>query len=713
MKMSQLLESMTLKEKIGQLLQLAPFFFKHTLKGEVTGHMEDLGISAEDIFLAGSVLGIGGAKEMKELQTTYLAQSRHLIPLLFMADIIHGYRTIFPVPLALAGSFNTELVEATARTAAKEASVSGVHVTFSPMVDLVRDPRWGRVMESGGEDPFLNAVMAKAYVRGYQGDSLNNPFNVASCVKHFAAYGAPEGGRDYNTVDLSKRALYEWYLPAYEAALEEGAHMVMTAFNVVDGVPATGNQTLLKKLLREDWRFEGVIISDYSAVEEMIDHGYSADQKEAARQAIEATLDIEMMSACYIKHLEALVQEGRVDVTLIDEAVTRIVTLKEKLGLFENPFKTADETKEKTIHLAPEHRLLAKQAALESIVLLENDGVLPLNQACKIALIGPYAEERSILGPWSWQGRLDEAITLAEGLASQVFSEQMMIHQGCTLDGEIGDLEETIMIVQQADVCVLALGEPSHFSGEGGSRTNIKLPQEQERLALEVMATGTPTVLVLFNGRPLEIEHLTTQANAVLEAWFPGTEGGSALAEILFGHVNPSGKLPMSFPRNVGQIPVYYNHLNTGRPIKRSMYYRYESHYLDCSNEPLYPFGYGLSYSHFTLTDFSSPKHAKIGDPIQVSVTLTNQSERTGSTVVQLYVRDLSASVVRPVKELKAFKKVTLLPGEINTITLVLKAEAFSFYNQELRLVVEPGLFDLMVGLDSKSVLVKRLALTD
>lgn len=708
----KLLQSMTLKEKIGQLVQLAPFFFKDSAKGIVTGPMEWLGIKDSDVWNAGSVLGTAGAEETIEIQKMYLERNQKKIPLMFMADIIHGYRTIFPIPLALGCTWDEKLVEKAARVSAIEASAGGVHVTFSPMVDLVRDPRWGRVMESTGEDPYLNSVMARAFVRGYQGDDISKEGNIASCVKHFAAYGAVEGGREYNTVDISERMLREFYLPAYKAAIDEGCKMVMTSFNTVNSIPSSGNKWLLRGILRGEWGFDGVTISDWGAIKELIPHGVAEDEKEAAEKAIKAGADIDMMTGCYAKNLEKLVKEGKVDEKLIDEAVYRILKLKEELGLFENPFKGADKEKEKQIVLCDEHRRIAREVAAASVVLLKNQDVLPFDKNIrKLAIIGPYSDEHAILGPWSWQGKWEESVSLKEGIANKIGESKVLVAKGCEIEGESDSqfkksLRQALKAANEADIIVLALGEHYDMSGEARSRAFITLPGRQEELAREIIKLGKPTVVVLFNGRPLEIRELYNIAPAILEAWFPGTEGGNAIADILFGDKNPSAKLTMSFPYTVGQIPVYYNHFNTGRPKpSEDSTERFCSHYIDIPNAPLLPFGFGLSYTEFKYSKVKLDKKVLTQDSvIKASVKVKNVGRYPGDEIVQLYIRDMVASVVRPVKELKGFKKIHLEVGEEKEVVFEIREEMLRFHNENMEYVSEKGKFQLMIGPNSKDV---------
>lgn len=711
----KILETMTLKEKMGQLLQLSPFFFKEDAIGEITGPMEELGVTEEDIRNAGSVLGIGGAKEAIEIQKIYLENSEKKIPLIIMADIVHGYKTIFPIPLAIGCSWNESIAEKVAEISAVEASVAGIHLTFSPMVDLVRDARWGRVMESTGEDPYLNSIFAGAFVRGYQGDDISKDANIAACVKHFAAYGAAEGGRDYNTVDISERMLREYYLPAYKAAIDEGCKTIMTSFNVVDSVPSSANTWLMRDVLRNEWGFDGVVISDWGAVNELISHGVAEDKKEAAEKAIKAGVDIEMMTSCYVQHLEELLEEKSINVEIINEAVLRILKLKEELGLFENPYKGANAEKEAKLLLCDEHRKAAREVAAASMVLLKNNSVLPFNKDVKkIAIIGPFADNHEILGGWSWDGKIEETVSLKEGIVNKIGKGKVMVSKGCDiLGGSDKEIKEALNIAKDADVVILALGEHFNMSGEGGSRAFINLPGRQEQLANEIIKLGKPTALVLFNGRPLEIKDLYDNAPAILEAWFPGTEGGNAIADILFGDKNPGARLSMSFPYTVGQIPVYYNDFNTGRPKPfEECDERYCTHYLDIPNAPLLPFGFGLSYSKFEYTDFVlDSENLTIDSSIYVGIKIKNVSSIAGEETVQLYIRDVSGSVIRPVKELKSFKRVHLEAGEESEIVFEIKEDMLRFYNSDLEFKSEKGKFTAMVGPNSRDLQVLNFEL--
>ncbi|WP_404429207.1 beta-glucosidase BglX [Sutcliffiella horikoshii] len=713
--MESLLEQLTLEEKIAQLMQLATFFYKGAAgDGEITGPLEDMGISNDVVQNSGSVLGASGAWEVANIQREHLAENRLGIPLLMMADIVHGFKTIFPVPLAIGCSWDTELAEKSAEIAAKEASVSGVHVTFAPMVDLVRDPRWGRVMESTGEDPYLNSVFAKAFVRGFQGEDLtNDTHRVAACVKHFAAYGAPEGGRDYNTVNMSERQLRESYLPAYKAALDEGCQMVMTAFNTVDGIPASGNKKLMRDLLREEWGFDGVMISDWGAVKELIPHGVAEDEREAALKGLEAGVDIEMMTACYAKNLQDLVESGELSEALIDESVLRILNLKNKLGLFENPYRGTSEELEKEVIMSEEHRQVAKELAIKSSVLLKNDQVLPLNKEQKLALIGPFAKNGDVLGPWSWQGSKEAAVQVYEGLLAKTSEANLSVAQGSDVEKITEEqLIQAVETAKEADVIVLALGEASEMSGEGGCRADIRLPEAQLKLVAKIKELGKPVVTVLFNGRPLDLHGVIAESDALLEAWYPGTEAGSAIADLLFGEANPSGRLTMSFPYSVGQVPVYYNSFNTGRPQGENKQERYVTHYLDIPNEPLLPFGYGLSYTTFDYSDMNLSADSLTEDSsIDVTVNVTNTGERTGEETVQFYIRDLSGEIVRPLKELKGYEKVWLEPGETKQVIFTITEDQLRYYHSDLTFKSDKGKFHAMIGPNSNELTIKKFVL--
>lgn len=712
--LKQLLSKMTREEKIGQMVQLAGEFYKKE-DSENTGPMHEMNMTPEKMATIGSVLGVSGADTLITIQKEHLAKSRLGIPLLFMADVIHGYRTIFPVPLGMASTWDPDLIEESATIAAKEAAVSGLHVTFSPMVDLVRDARWGRVMESTGEDPYLNQLYARAFVRGYQGKDLAmDKLRVAACIKHFAGYGAPIAGREYNTVELSKRTLKEMYLPAYQAGIEEGSKLVMTSFNSLDGVPATANKPLMRDVLRKELGFEGVLISDWASVGEMIPHGIAENLKEAGGLAITAGVDIEMMTGAYLNHLNELIDEGEIGEELINEAVWRILTLKNDLGLFESPYRGANSAAEKTTVFSQEHRAKARGIAEESIVLLKNkDQTLPLNIHQKVALIVPEGQAKDVLGAWSWKGQQSESVSLYEGLLQHISKEAIVLK---TIDCSIKETpKDWLTDLNDVDVIIAAFGESSYMSGEGASRSNIKLPSEQIQLIKNLRTLNKPIILTLVNGRPLDLTDSVDEVASIIETWFPGTEAGSAVANVLYGKKNPSGKLTMSFPKAVGQVPLYYNQDNTGRPLTAfNQEDKYLSRYLDVDNSPLFPFGYGLSYTRFDYSpmQISVTKSAKSqDDEVKLALTIKNSGELAGAEVVQLYSRDKVGKVVRPIKELKRFKKIFLEPGESMDVAFSLKKEDFKYIHQDLTVSVESGEFDLMVGSNSEDVEIKTVYL--
>lgn len=702
--LTALLSEMTIEEKIDQLLQLAAAFYSDKAE-EKTGPMSDLGLTQENINNAGTTLGVSGAKEAIRVQKDYIKNNRLQIPTILMADIIHGFRTIFPIPLALGSSWDLKAAEQMAEVSAKEAAVSGLHVTFSPMVDLVRDPRWGRVMESTGEDAYLNGKFAEAFVKGYQGDDLTNDVNrVAACVKHFAAYGAAIGGRDYNTVNMSERQLRESYLPGYKAALDAGAKLVMTSFNTVDGIPATANRWLFRDVLRKEFGFEGVVISDWGAIIEIIAHGAAQDEKHAAELAIKAGVDIEMMTTCYTDHLQELIEEGTVDEALLDEAVLRILNLKNDLGLFENPYRGADEAAEAAVVLSEDHRMIAKDIAKKSMVLLKNEGILPFKKQETVAIVGPGAQSRDLLGAWSWQGKQEEVINLVEGakgIGAEIIYGTEAFDYFAPSEAAIA---EAVALVQKADKVVLALGEQEWMSGEAASRSDIRLPEAQRTL-FDTLKEHNPNIVVtLFNGRPLDLQAVD-QAQAILEAWFPGTEGGSALAELLWGEDSPSGRLSMSFPETVGQVPIYYNVDNTGRPYEKAPDEKYVSKYLDVSNYAKYPFGFGLSYSPITYTNLTiDTTQIDAQQTAYVSVTIQNDGHHSVTETVQLYVRDVVGEVVRPVKELKDFQQVTVAAGETKEVTFAINESQLRYVHSNQQLASDTGQFKIMVGPNSRNL---------
>src|SRR5690554_2451985 len=693
MNLNVLLKSLSLDEKIGQLMMVPPHLFIQSSDTELMGPLKALGISKADIFKTGSILGIGSAQEMIDVQTIYLEKSRHKIPLIFMADIIHGYETIFPVPLALAASFDDKVVYDAARISATEASTAGIHVTFAPMVDLVRDPRWGRVVESFGEDSYLAKRFAAAQVRGYQGDGVDKPENIAACVKHFAAYGLSEAGKDYNTVDLSRLNLFQNYLSGFKGAIDSGAKLVMTSFNIFEGMPATINKYLLQEVLRGSLNFKGTIISDYASLKETITHGVKSNEYEAAVAGVHAGLNIEMATALYIKNLKDAVKNGDIIEEQIDALVMDVLKLKKECGLFDNPYKGASIEKEKQLIHADVHLDKALSVAQESIVLLKNKDLLPINNQTKIALIGRYANNPNMNGPWSWHGSKHLNNTL-----SDVFKKDMnliYVNDGSNLDYEK---------LKAADVILIASGENEKDSGEAHSKANIKLPYNQEGFIKAVRdRTTQPIGLLLFNGRPLDLSNIVDDVDAIVECFFPGSMGAQAISNIILGKVNPSAKLTMSFPRSVGQIPVYYNHLPTGRPFHP--HGEYTSFYLDLDHTPLFPFGYGLSYCSFKYDNFRcSNNRLKMNETLIVSVDVTNRSNRIGKEVIQLYVHDHFAEVSRPLKQLIDFKKVSFNPYETKTIEFIVTKDNLQYYDGNLNLRVDSGTFSLMVGPNSNDL---------
>ena len=719
--LNELLLSLSFEEKVGQMVQLTGDFFSINESIMDTGPLKKLGLKSDfNQYNIGSVLNIIDDKNIYELQKNYLNQSSHKIPLLFMADIIYGYKSIFPIPLAQTCSWNFDLIEKSATIIAKECYESGIHVTFSPMVDVVRDPRWGRVMESPGEDVFLAKKYAEHMVKGIQGTSKTISKNhIAACVKHFAAYGAPIAGKEYNSVELSMPTLHNVYLPSYKTAIDAGAKLVMTAFNTLNGIPCTGNKWLNQKILREDYDFQGVLISDYAAIEELKYHGYTATDKESAEKAIESTVDIDMKTAVYANELQELANSNPKILALVDEATYRILELKNDLGLFENPYRGL--TKESKMKNIPnEHKLSMEELAGESIVLLKNNDQLPLKQK-KIGLIGPYSKEKSVLGFWAITGDEEDAYSLFDGLTEHSLENklewQIKTAVGTPLiqsedyykfgkyanrlktevQNEEELLTEALSVADESDVLIVALGESVYQSGEGGSRVNPTIPKHQVALLKELKKLDKPIILIVFSGRPLLLEEVLEDVDAVIYAWFPGTMSGKVLAKIISGSVNPSGRLSMTFPKVVGQIPICYSENSTGRPSdKTEPYHRFASRYLDESNDPLFPFGYGLSYSKVEYSSFQLDETEKI-----VSIQIKNKSEFATKEVAQLYIQDKAASIVRPTKELKAFEKVFLNPQELKTISFQLTDDLFTFFDSEGAEVLESGEFTLFIGENS------------
>lgn len=705
MDLQKLLEKMTLREKLMQLIQLPIRMLDTDEKGELTGPYQALQLSKEDLYSMGSVLNSFGGQKNIDLQNEYLSNSKHKIPLCIMQDVIHGYKTIYPIQLGLGASFNPEMVKQCSSMAAKEGSVDGTHVTFAPMVDLVRDARWGRVMESTGEDPYLNCVMAKAQVEGFQGDF--GKYKVAGCVKHLAAYGASESGLDYNTVDMSERTLREYYLPAYKAAVDAGVELVMTSFNTVDGIPSVGNEWLVNEVLRKEWGFKGVVISDFNAVKELITHGVAQDGKQATQMCIDATTDIEMSTTEYLKNTEDLIKEGKLKESQIDEAVLRVLELKDKLGLFENPYKDANPQLAQDIILCKEHRDLSRRMAEESAVLLKNNGILPFNKNVKsVAVIGPHANTGKINGFWSYCADPKNTTTVLQGLKDYLGEDKVKYAFGCSAvltDTDQSQIEEAVSLAKSCDAVILCIGEVETDSGEANSKSNIELTDLQYKLVEKVVKANPNTAVALFTGRPLAIVKLNEIVPAILNMWMPGTEGGPALANLIFGEVSPSGRLSMTFPASTGQCPIYYNHYNTGRPApNREITYGYCATYIDGPTYPLYPFGYGLTYSEFEYSPVTlSSDNMNIDGSITASVTVKNVGKVKAKEVIQMYIRDVSGSVVRPVKELKGFCKVELAPGESWQANFNIDAESLAFYGADLKRKAEKGKFYVFIGKDS------------
>jgi beta-glucosidase len=729
-KIESLLARMTLEEKLGQLQQLG---------GDVGGKAEAALLELARKGLLGSTLGVRGARNANELQRASVEESRLKIPLIFGFDVIHGYRTIFPIPLGEAASWDASVAERSAYVAATEARAAGVQWTFAPMVDVARDARWGRIAEGSGEDTYLGSQMARARVRGFQGSDYSAPDRVAACAKHFAAYGAAESGRDYNTTDMSEQRLREVYLPPFKAAVDAGVATLMSAFNDINGVPASGNRFTLTKILRDEWGFDGFVVSDYTSVEEMIAHGYASDGSEAARLSLTAGIDMEMVSRLYNRNGAELLRQGKLRMADVDEAVRRILRVKFRAGLFEHPY--VDETRESAVTLSAENRRAAREVAARSLVLLKNErGTLPLDKQLRtVAVVGPLADDpRAILGSWSGDGRPQDAVTLLQGIRAKVSPRTKVLYaKGLAIEdrGVTGNYDapppapssaggtnvasaaaleaarlattptsansiaEAVRVAREADAVVVAVGETAEMSGEAASRTSLDLPGRQLELLQAIQQTGKPYVVVLMNGRPLSINWVAENAPAILETWFSGTEGGASIADALFGDVNPGGHLPVTFPRTAGQEPFYYNRPSTGRPPSNE---KYTSKYLDAPNAPLYEFGYGLSYTTFRLSNLrlSAPRIKATGS-VEATVDVENTGRREGDEVVQLYIRDVSASRVRPVKELKGFRRVTLQPGERRTLSFTLTPAELGFYNQEIRFVVEPGTFKVMAGRSS------------
>lgn len=726
-----LMSKMTIEEKIGQLNLPGA--------GDITtgqAKSSDIGSKIKQ-GQVGGLFNIKGVDKIRDVQRIAVEESRLKIPLIFGMDVIHGYETVFPIPLGLAATWNMKAIEQSARIAAIEASADGIFWTFSPMVDISRDPRWGRVSEGNGEDPFLGGAIAKAMVRGYQGDNTySDNTHIMSCVKHYALYGAGEAGRDYNTVDMSRQRMMNEYMYPYKAAVEAGVGSAMASFNEVDGVPATANKWLMTDLLRKQWGFNGFVVTDYTGISEMIEHGIG-NLEEVSARALKAGIDMDMIAEGFTGTIAKSLKEGKVSQADIDKACRRILEAKYKLGLFKDPYKYMDSKRAKKEIYTNENRAIARKIASESFVLLKNEGnVLPLKKQGKIAVVGPLGNTRpNMLGTWSVAAKMDAPQTLIEGLQAiggkdvkivyakgsnltadaKLEADATMFERGLNRDNRSKEelLNEALAASKDADVIVAALGESSEFSGESSSRTNIDIPDVQKELLAELVKTGKPVVLVLFTGRPLTLTWESKNVPAILNVWFGGSEAAPAIADVVFGDVNPSGKLVATFPQNVGQVPLFYNHKNTGRPLAEGKWFeKFRSNYIDVSNDPLYPFGYGLSYTQFTYGDvtLSSTKLDQNGE-LTASITVTNSGKYDGKEVVQLYIRDLVGSVTRPVKELKGFEKVELKVGETKTVSFKITPELLKFYNYDLEYVFEPGDFDVMIGGSSQDVKTARFSL--
>ncbi len=704
-KVNELLGKMTLKEKVGQMMQ-------YSYWGSSGGKGQEAALRQG---LVGSFLNVESIADKNRLQKIAVEQTRLGIPIIFGRDVIHGFRTIIPIPLGQAASWNPQLIEAGAALAAREARAIGVHWTFAPMLDICRDPRWGRIAEGLGEDPYLTSQLGAAMVRGFQGNDYSAPDRIAACAKHYVAYGAAEGGRDYNTTAVSERQLREIYLPPFRAAVDAGVATIMSAFNEIDGIPASGNQFTLRTILRNEWQFKGFVVSDWTSLTEMINHGFCADEKEVALKSITAGVDMEMVSESYIHHLENLLNEKQITSELIDESVRNILQIKFKTGLFDNPY--TPEGGEKAL-LTPENQNVAQEIARQSLVLLKNEkNLLPLAKNLKrIAVIGPMANApHDQLGCWSMDGRKENTITPLKAIQNYVgketevlFTEGLKTSRTTDTDG----FDQAFKYASIADVVLLFVGEESILSGEAHSRAFLELPGAQEKLIEAVAKLNKPTVMVILAGRPLTFHQVAEKVGAILYAWHPGTMGGPAIADVLFGNYAPSGKLPVSFPKTVGQIPVYYAHKNTGRPPSPNQKgipmgtpldpVAFVSNYLDVDVTPEYPFGYGLSYTNFEYSNLKlSTDKLKMGEILEISVQVKNSGQMAADEIVQLYIRDLAASVTRPVKELRGFKRITLKPGESQIVNFKLQTNDLAFYNQQMKMVTEPGKFQLWVGKNS------------
>jgi beta-glucosidase len=705
-RVDSVLRLMTLEEKIGQLNQYTSSWATGPVSPE-TNKLQQIRDGK-----VGSLLNVQGAVKTRTMQAEAL-KSRLKIPLIFGLDVIHGYKTTFPIPLAEAASWDMEIIERSARIAAEEAAASGIHWTFAPMVDIARDPRWGRVMEGAGEDTYLASLIAKARVMGFQGKGLGNLDAVMACVKHFAAYGAAIGGRDYNSVDMSERTLWEVYLPPFKAAADAGAATFMNSFNDLNGVPASGNSYLQRDILKGKWKFKGFVVSDWGSIGEMVQHGYAKDKYDAAQKALTAGSDMDMESRSYTDNLSKLVKEGKLSTSLIDDAVRRVLRKKFELGLFDDPFRFCNEERENASLNNPAHRTAAREVAERSIVLLKNENnILPLSETYKtIALIGPLANsENDMLGFWNvpWPDNSD-VVSLKEGLEKKI-NAKLLYAKGCEVnDTSRSGFAEALNIAQQSDVIIVSVGEKRDMSGEAKSRSSLQLPGVQEALIKVLQATGKPVVVIINAGRPLIFNWTADHVPSILYTWWLGSEAGTAIANVLTGAYNPSGKLPITFPRSEGQIPLYYNYYNTGRPAPdNDSQVIYRSGYIDLEKSPKFPFGYGLSYTAFKYDQLQlSAKEMKAAETVKLTFTVTNTGSRAGEEVVQLYIRDRVASVVRPMKELRDFKKIRLAPGETKKVEFIIDKEKLSFYNGQLQWGTEPGWFDIMIGASSADIRLK------
>jgi len=696
-RIQSLLGKMTLEEKLGQL---------QMLDGEADGKFRPEHIDLIRRGMLGSTLNVRGSKRTNELQHVSMDTSRLKIPVLFSFDVIHGYRTVFPVPLGEAASWDPATAERAASVAAREASAAGVRWTFAPMVDIARDPRWGRIVEGAGEDPYLGAMFAAARVRGFQGPASSpyrQPDKVVACAKHWVGYGAAEGGRDYNTTEISEATLRNVYFPPFKAAVDAGIGTFMSAFNDLNGVPTSANPFTLKTVLRQEWKFDGIVVSDYTSVLELINHGLAGNETDAARLALNAGVDVEMVSRLYQRSVADLIKQGKVTMNAVDEAVKAVLRIKLRLGLFDKPY--TDEAPEQGLMLHRDHLTAAREGAARSFVLLKNEGnLLPLKKEVgSIAVIGPLADDQvNQMGSWTGDGRKEDVVTLLAGIKAKVApSTKVSYSKGCEIAGDnTTAFDDALRVARDADVVIAAVGESAEMSGEAAARATLDLPGRQLDLVKALQAINKPVVVVLMNGRPLTINWIAERVPAILETWFAGTQGGNAIADVLFGDVNPGGKLPVTFPASVGQVPIYYNHKNTGRPPMAAN--KYTSKYLDAPWIPLFPFGFGLSYTQFKLSELRlSAARINPDGRVTASVDVQNVGARAGDEVVQLYIRDVAASVTRPVLELRGFQRIALGPGERRRIEFALTPDHLGFWNRENRFVVEPGAFRITVGTSS------------